>query len=100
MSDMSTQFGTPLGHPVQRDPYEYAFTEITTFEFAQSVDLGNEATPVGQIWAKLIQTYSTQESVKMLWWGRRVEVPQVELPQVINLIIGERFPRPHLTAQY
>ena len=100
MSDMSTRFGTPLGHPVQRDPYEYAFTEITTFEFAQSVDLGNEETPVGQIWAKMIQTYSTQESVKMLWWGRRVEVAQVELPQVINLIIGEPFPRPHLTAQY
>jgi hypothetical protein len=100
MSGMSTQFGKLLGHPVLRDPNEYAFTEITTFEFAQPVDLGNEATPVGQIWAKMIQTYSTQESVKMLWWGRRVEVPEVELPQVIKLIIGERFPRPHLTAQY
>ena len=36
----------------------------------------------------------------MLWWDRRVEVSEVELPQVIKLIIGERFPRPHLTAQY
>ena len=100
MSGMSTQFGKLLGHPVLRDPNEYAFTEIITFEFAQPVDLEDEATPVGQIWAKMIQTYSTQESVKMLWWGRRMEVPQVELPQVTKLIIGERFPRPRLTAQY
>jgi hypothetical protein len=66
MSNIFTRFGTPLGHPVQRDLYEYAFTEITTFEYAQPVDLGNEAIPVGQIWAKIIQIYSTQEIVKIL----------------------------------
>lgn len=49
MSDLSPGIGASLAQPAQQDPNEYSFTEIVDFEFAEPVDIENEATPVGQL---------------------------------------------------
>ena len=83
-SEMPNLFGppTPAGQPRQSE--DYAFTEIITFDFSHPVILEDEATPAGQLWQKTVQLYISHGDAKTLWWGRRVESPQV-----VKLMIGE-----------
>ncbi|KAF4629413.1 hypothetical protein G7Y89_g8737 [Cudoniella acicularis] len=84
MSIFFPRFGTRSGHPIQApDPPNCTLVEFNTLEFANPVDLENEAAPVGQLWGKMIETYFSQGGVKTLWWGQRLESTQV-----IKLIVG------------
>ena len=76
MTDEHTKF---FGPP----PPGYVFTEIVNVTFPAEPDLENEASPEGQIWTSTLQTYLTHPGTKTVWWGRRVDSPQV-----VKLIIG------------
>jgi hypothetical protein len=66
----------------------YAFTEFITFDFAVAVasDLEDEATLIGQLWAKTLQVYISHLGVKAVWWGQRLGLQN---SHQILLIIGK-----------
>ena len=58
---------------IARDTPKYAFTEFITFKFRQGVQLEDDSTTEGRIWANTVKTYLEQDDVGTVWWGRTVE---------------------------
>ncbi|KAK7422653.1 hypothetical protein QQX98_001441 [Neonectria punicea] len=59
-------------------PGIYEYTEIITFNFADSSapsSLFDESTGVGTVWASTIQTYLETERTGIVWWGLVHEAP-------------------------
>ncbi|KAF2096137.1 hypothetical protein NA57DRAFT_78908 [Rhizodiscina lignyota] len=75
MSSISNTVGTPAGKPMQST--DYAFTEITSFEFTRQVSIEDDTTPACQLWAKTVEAYISHAGTTILAWGRVVESPQV-----------------------
>jgi hypothetical protein len=83
MSDASAPLAAASGQQLQAPP-DYAFTEIKTFYISQELDLENDETKEGEIWANTIRTYIEDLGTKLLWWGRLLEAPDV-----VKLVVGK-----------
>jgi hypothetical protein len=67
--------------PFQQQPY--AFTEIINVNWPQAVDSDEETSPESQLWAKTLHTYENHPGTTNIWWGQRVDSPNI-----LKLIVG------------
>jgi hypothetical protein len=67
--------------PFKQQPY--AFTEITNVNWSKPVNLDDASTAESQLWLRTLQTYENHPGTNNIWFGTRVDFPQITI-----LIVG------------
>lgn len=68
---------------IASDTPKYAFTEFITLKFRRGIQLEEDTTNEGRIWANTVRTYLEQNGVGPVWWGRTAEERDV-----VHLVVG------------
>ena len=73
---------------IARDTPEYGFTEFITLKFRRGIQLEDDTTDEGRIWANTVKTYLAQDGVGPAWWGRTAEDRDA-----VQLVVGRPKPQ-------
>lgn len=69
---------------IARETPKYAFTEFITLKFRRGIQLEDDTTNEGRIWANTVKTYLEHDGVGTVWWGRTAEDRDA-----VQLVVGK-----------
>lgn len=73
---------------IARDTPKYAFTEFISLQFCRGIQLEEDTTNGGRIWANTVKLFLEQDGIGPVWWGRTAEERDA-----VQLVVGKLRPQ-------